>query len=275
MSQLHGIFGRPYLDLESLLGLEDQVLREVDREVGLALPLATTSYTGGSLKWMGVVAPWAEHDGYRDYGHVIEAMSDDAFVDFVSLGESPERFELARRREYRFGDETDNPLTLAQMRHLEMAHGVYFPWKHCYHLLENDRWDDKHSGHGKAFGEEARRLFPKTLALLEALPFREIGRAVIFGVAANDHAPAHRDSEPGRALSVAQSISIDPRGDKRFYLVDATGEAKTRVDARAYWFNDMDYHGVEAAPVFQYSLRVDGTFAAGFVERMERAFGRR
>lgn len=266
---LFGLFGRPYLDLEPYLDLGD--LGEVDREITYALALANTSYTGGSLKWMGVVAPWAMDDDYLDYGHVIEEMSDDALREFVSLADDPSSFDLSRREGLQFGDETDHPLTPAQMRFLELRHGVYFPWKVCYHLLENDKWDDKHSGHGKFFDEEAQRLFPRTIELVKRLPFREVGRAVLFGLLANDHAPAHRDTEPGKALGVAQSISIDPRGNKRFYLMDPTGTQKTSVDARAYWFNDMDYHGVDAAPQFQYSLRVDGTFEPSFVARLERA----
>ena len=42
------------------------------------------------------------------------------------------------------------------------------------------------------------------------------------------------------------------------------------VDSRAYWFNDMDYHGVLADPFFRYSIRIDGTFTRAF-ERELRA----
>ena len=84
----------------------------------------------------------------------------------------------------------------------------------------------------------------------------------------NDHAPAHRDTEPGAALQVAQSISFDPRGDKGLYLMDAEGGSKTVIDARVHWFNDMDYHGVDAAPRFRYSIRVDGVFDPTFVKTL-------
>ena len=163
--KLHGLFGRPYLDLEPLLDVS--AFAAVDAELSYALALARTSYTGGSLKSMGVVAPWAMDDDYIDYGHVIETMSEDEFRAFVSLAEDPSLFDLARRAEYRFGDETDHPLTPAHMRLLEYGYGVYFPWKACYHLLENDRWEDKHSGAGKRFGDEARELFPETVRFLE------------------------------------------------------------------------------------------------------------
>lgn len=272
MSGLFGLFGRPYLDLEPFLAtrLAAIDLAVVDREVTRGLAVLPASYTGGSLKWMGVVAPWAMEDGYLDYGHAIDAMTEEQVHELVLLADDPASFDMKRWREHRFGDETDHPLNLAQMRFLEFRYGVYFPWKACHHLLENDQWEDKHSGAGKKFDEATRGLFPETLRLIEALPFREIGRAVVFGLLANDHAPAHRDSEPGKSLSVAQSISIDPRGGKRFYLTDPEGGHKTRIDSRFYWFNDMDYHGVDPAPTFQYSIRVDGTFEPNFLPTVER-----
>ena len=262
---LWGIFGQPYLDLSGVLDLS--ALDAVDAEVSRGLALVESRYTGGTLKWMGVVAPWAMDDAYRDAMHVIEELPDSELAQLIALGDDPDA-PVPARDQRRFGDETERPLTRAQELWLSYRHGVYFPWKVCYHLLENDRWEDKHSGDGKTFGEEARRVFPQTVRLIESLPFAEIGRAVIFGLQPGDHAPPHRDSEPGQALSIAQSISICPRGDKRFYLQNHSDDEPLVVDARAYWFNDMDYHGVLADPYFRYSLRVDGTFAPGFVEQL-------
>lgn len=244
----------------------------MDAEISRGLVHVETSYTGGSLKWMGVVAPWQMEDGYLDYMHVIEAFDETEFLELVALADEPGQFEAGRRAEYKFGDETEHPLNRAQMRWLSIRHGVYFPWKVCYHLLENDRWDDKHSGQGKAFSDEAREVFPRTLEMVASLPFQEMGRVVIFGLEPNDHAPLHRDTEPGRALGVAQSISIDPRGTKRFYLANSEDAEPTVVDSRVYWFNDMDYHGVLADPFFRYSMRVDGVFQRSFVRDLERTF---
>ncbi len=263
-----GLFGKPFVDLEHLV--DDATLDGIDREITLGLAKVESSYTGGSLKWMGVVAPWCLDDGYRDLMHAVEAMSEAELRELVALSDEPDAFEPARLREATFGDETDHPLNRAQMRYLAYRHGVYFPWKVCYHLLENDRWDDKHSGAGKAFLDEALEVFPRTVALIRALPFREIGRVVLFGLEPNDHAPLHRDTEPGKALSVAQSISLCPRGDKRFYLCNGPDDEPLVVDKRVYWFNDMDYHGVLADPFFRYSIRVDGVFEPSFVRDLER-----
>ena len=267
MSALSGIWGEPYIDLSPFI--DTSAFADLDDEIVYALSRVDVSYTGGSLKWMNVVAPWVQEDPYVDYGHVIERFSRDEFVRFVTLADDAEIFDVERRADYRFGDETDHPLTRAQMLYLKYRYGVYFPWKACYHLLENVRWEDKHSGAGKAFSQEAFREFPRTVAFILSLPFKEIGRCVVFGIEANDHAPLHRDSEPGKSLQIAQSISFAPRGDKRFVLADAGFTAMTPVKAPIYWFNDMDYHGVLADPFFRYSIRVDGVFEAAFLKSLE------
>jgi Rieske 2Fe-2S family protein len=274
---LVGLFGRPYLDLEPLVASEE--LPALDDEISGALPLATRTSTGGTLKWMGVVAPFQMDDPYVDAMFAIERMERAELERFVALGDDPGSVDLDAPRRA-FGDETDHPFTPAQVTFLEVRHGVYFPWKACVHLLENDRWDDKHTGYvvsrrggSKDFTDEAKRLFPRTVAFVQALPFRELGRVVIFGLNANDHAPFHRDTEPGKALQIAQSISIDPRGTKRFVLAGPDGAEKVPVEARVYWFNDMDYHGVEADPSFRYSIRCDGVFEAGFMRTLRARFG--
>ncbi len=38
---------------------------------------------------------------------------------------------------------------------------------------------------------------------------------------------------------------------------------------RAYFFNNRDYHGVEADPTFRYTLRVDGTFRQDVLDALD------
>ena len=266
--KLHGIWGRPFVDMTPFI--DASRFAELDDEGTLGLARVETSFTGGTLQWMGVTAPWVREAGYVDVMDVIPRFSREEFERFAALGDERERLDPDKRAEYTFGDETDHPLTLAQMKYLKVRHRVYFPWL-CYHFLENDRWEDKHSGEGKDFDEEARLVFPKTVAFIEELPFVEIGRVVLFGVEANDHAPDHRDSEPGRELTIAHSMTLDFRGDKGLTLTDPTRTERVRIDTRAYWFNDMDYHGVTPAPFFRYSIRIDGVYEPEFLARVERS----
>ena len=137
MSKLCGIGGRPYVDLSPFI--DTSSFAELDLEIVCALPRLEPSYTGGSLKWMNVVAPWVREDGYAHYGEVIEEFSPAEFAKFIALADDPTEFDIRRQSEYAFGDETDHPLTREQMLYLKYRYGVYFRWKVCYHLLDNDR----------------------------------------------------------------------------------------------------------------------------------------
>lgn len=266
--RLWGIHGRPWIDLAPLI--DTSGFAAMDREICRGLAAVECGATGATLKWMGVVAPWQLDDEYRDAMWAVDEMSDDEWLDFAALAEHGDALRVEDRRVIKFGDETEHPFTAAQRRLLTVRHGVYFPWKTCYHLLENDRWEDKHSGAGKAFAAEAEAVFPATVAFIRSLPFAEVGRAVIFGLEADDHAPLHRDTEPGSSLSVAQSVSFAPRPGKRLYLQNSADAEPEIVEAKAYWFNDMDYHGVLPDPYFRYSVRVDGVFTPAFARAIER-----
>ncbi len=268
MSKLVGIFGKPYVDLDAVVGTD--ALPALDAEITRGLTFVEPGQTGGSLKHMGITAPWHDDDGYVDYGDVIAGFTFSQWQELVALADDPASFDGAQWKETSFGDETDHPLNRAQIRFLTYRYGVYFPWKVCVHLLENRLWDDKHHGANKDFSEDAKTHFSTTVQWVKDLPFSEIGRVVIFGLLPNDHAPAHRDSEPGQSLGIAQSISVDPRGTKRFYVTDADHDEEVVVDSSVYWFNDADYHGVKADPFFRYSVRVDGVFKPSFLRDLQK-----
>ncbi len=118
----------------------------------------------------------------------------------------------------------------------------------------------------------ARLYFPQTVAFVQRLPFEHSGRCNLMGLESNDHGTVHRDGEPEEKTKVDQFITFCPRGNKRLYLWDEEARSKTPVTGRAYWFNDSDYHGVDADPFFRYSIRVDGVFRPGFLKRLQRDF---
>ena len=262
-----GLFGRPFVDLEHLL--DAAALAEMDREITRGLVRVTPSYTGGSLKWMGVVAPWRMADGFVDLMHAVQGMSREELAELAALGDTPVDLDSASPPS--FGDETEHPLNLAQMRWLSFRHGVYFPWKVCVHLLENERWEDKHRGAGKDFTAEAKALFPRTVARIQSLPFREIGRVRDLRPGAQRPRPSAPRQRAGKG-PVGGPVDIDLSArHKRFYLQNGEGDPPFVLGARVYWFNDMDYHGVLADPFFRYSVRVDGVFEPAFLRDVERA----
>jgi hypothetical protein len=269
LGDLRGIWGRPYVDLEPFLDLSR--LEAIDDEITFGLAEVDVGYTGGSHKWMEIVPPSMEDEPYVDYGHVIAKMSRDEFARLVSLADDPDAYDLDRQGSYEFGEERPFPLSHRQMLWLKYRYGVYFPWKVFYELIPTKGWDDKSTGAGKAFTEEAEQHFPALIELVKSLPFAEIGRCNIMGLEANDHGTVHHDRSHDEKVAADHFITLCPRGDKRLFLWDEVERRKVHVRSRAYWFNDGDYHGVEADPYFRYSVRIDGFFRPEFLQRLRRA----
>ncbi len=268
MSRFRGVLGLPYVDLEPYI--DTTALDAIDDEVCVALTEIATEYTGGSHKHMGIVPPSLADDAYVDYGEVIDGFSRDEFARFIALSDTPGAFDVERQGEYLFGEEREHPLSRKQMLFLKYRYGVYFPWKVFYEMIPTLDWDDKSHGIGKAFKPEALLYFPKLVDFVRRLPFHAIGRCNLLGLEANDHGTVHTDLGETPKLAPDQFITICPRGDKRVFLWDEDAHEKTFIDARVYWFNDADYHGVEADPFFRYSIRVDGFFEEEFFARVRR-----
>jgi hypothetical protein len=265
---LTGIWGRPFLDLS--FAVDTAALPALDEELSLGLGQLPTTYTGGSHRSMGIMpSPLASEPSvdYVDYGEVLRALGPEQFEAFRSLGDPRGATPQA------YGEERERPLTHAQMQWLSYRHGVYFPWKVYYELIPNRWWSGKSQGAGKAFTAEALRLFPQTVAFIRALPFEEVGSCKLLGLAANDHGTVHRDADPAVKRTVDHFLAFCPRGDKRFFVWDEATGAHTYSPSRAYWFNDSDYHGVEATPRFTYSLRVDGVFRRDFLQALLSRYG--
>jgi hypothetical protein len=265
---IHGIFGRPYIDLAPHLDLS--ALEAIDEEVCLGLAEVPTDYTGGSHRSMEIMPASRLAEAHVDYGEVIRAMSPAAYATFRSLANEPETFP-EQAAEGTFGEERDHALSRRQMLWLEYRYGVYFPWKVYLEMIPNRRWEDKSSPEGKDFTRVARTFFPKTIAFVKSLPFLHIGRCNLMGVAPNDHGTVHRDGVHEEKPTVDHFITFCPRGNKRLYLWDEDKKEKLDVPGRAYWFNDSDYHGVDADPFFRYSIRVDGQFRPEFLATLEHA----
>lgn len=263
---IHGILGRPFVDLERYVDLS--ALGAVDDEVSLGLAEVPVDYTGGSHRSMEIMPASRSDEAHVDYGEVIAKLTPEAYATFRSLAHQPESFP-DRPAGASFGEERDHALSRRQMLWLEYRYGVYFPWKVYLEMIPNRTWDEKSSPEGKDFTRIARTFFPKTIAFVKSLPFAHIGRCNLMGLASNDHGTVHRDGVPAEKPRADHFVTFCPRGDKRLFLWDDEEQRKLHVGARAYWFNDSDYHGVDADPFFRYSIRVDGVFRPDFLASLE------
>jgi len=254
----------PFIDLSNRLDLGD--LDEVHDEVCLGLSSVSPTFTGGSHRSMGITPSRYDEGAWVDYGEVLAKMSDEDHRRFVGLSDDPAA--SAPRGSFEFGEERDVPLSRRQMLWLKYRFGVYFPWQIYVELMPNDRWENKANPEGKEFTRLARTLFPKTIALVRRLPFTCIGRCNLMGLDPHQFGTTHRDGDPDAAPP--HFITLCPAPGKRLFLWDDEARMKTFVTGRAYWFNEGDYHGVEADPFFRYSIRVDGVFTDAFLASLAR-----
>ncbi len=275
---LRGVFPGaplPYVPLDRYI--DTSAFDEIHEEVCLALTQIPVDYTGGSHRSMGIMPESRLDEAVFDYGEVIRSLSPEAFETFRSLADDPDAIDPARRQELEFGEEREIPLSRRQMLWLKFRHKVYFPWKAYVELIPNRWWSDKANPEGKDFTRIAKTFFPKTIAYVKSLPFLHIGRCNVMGLEANDWGTVHRDGDPDEQEEPDHFITICPAGDKRLFLWDEETKQKTPVLGRAYWFNDHDYHGVDADPFFRYSIRIDGVFRPDFLEMLraesQRGFG--
>jgi hypothetical protein len=256
---LRGIFpGAPFVPLERFLDLD--ALEAIHDEVCLALTQVAVDYTGGSHRSMDIMPSSRCDEAHTDYGEVIRGLSDGDFATFRSLSDDP---SITDRD---VGEEREHALSRRQMLWLKFRHKVYFPWKVYVELIPNRYWTDKATP--KDFTRIAKTFFPKTIAFVKSLPFEHIGRCNVMGLEANDHGTVHRDGDPAEQGEPDHFMTFCPAGDKRLFLWDEGTRTKTPVTGRAYWFNDHDYHGVDADPFFRYSIRVDGVFRPDFLEKL-------
>jgi hypothetical protein len=264
---IHGLFGRPFVDLERWIDLS--ALDAIHEEVCLGLSQVPVDYTGGSHRAMGIMPASRTAEAHADYGEIIPKMTPSDYAAFRSLADDPGAFPDTPSGET-FGEERDHPLSRRQMLWLEYRFGVYFPWKVYLEMIPNRYWDEKSTAEGKEFTRIAKTFFPRTVAFAQSLPFEQIGRCNIMGLSANDHGTVHRDGDPSEKPHPDHFVTICPARNKRLYLWDEEKEEKLVVNARAYWFNDSDYHGVDADPFFRYSIRIDGVFRPDFLDRLSR-----
>ncbi len=101
---------------------------------------------------------------------------------------------------------------------------------------------------------------PYTKECVEQLPFKEIGRVVIYASWATSVVPCHRDDPPSENYD--QMITFNPGGYRPVYIYDSMRQKKRHLpeDWKAYSYNTTDYHGVDSVPHFSYTVRVDGQF---------------
>lgn len=166
------------------------------------------------------------------------------------------------------GPEPDEYKKSCVWRYAYYALGAIIPWFFVVYLKLN-HFTTK-TNDDAASWSSAAKYFPKLLKYLDTLPFKSIGRVLFFTTYPNAPIATHRDS----VIKEHSDHNINlffTGGDRKSYIFDP--KTKERVylqpNSRSYFFNNRDFHGVDAEPKFRYTLRIDGTFNDDIIEKLK------
>ena len=142
-------------------------------------------------------------------------------------------------------------------RYMYFGMNAVIPWFFGLYLKENSF--DKKTSNGK--WTNASKDFPLLIEYLNTLPFKEIGRVLFLCTYPGTGVCTHRDAQMTNHKDHNINLFFDA-GSRPSFIWDEITKEKIYLEssAKSYFFNDRDYHGVDAEPEFRYTLRVDGTF---------------
>jgi hypothetical protein len=102
----------------------------------------------------------------------------------------------------------------------------------------------------------------KFILSLQNSIFHDIGRVLFFISYPNVATVVHRDYE--QVPHKDHSVNFYFNEGRPAFIYNEVDQSKNYLDSncRAYFFNNRDYHGVDAEPRMRYTLRVDGTFTS-------------
>ncbi len=162
----------------------------------------------------------------------------------------------------------ENPMVILY-KYAYFAMGSTIPWMFTVYLKRNIFRTKTGAAQQFDWTDTAKQHFPKVMKYIESLPFKSVGRVLFFTTYPNARVPAHRDwyLNPHKDHNInlffnagwRPSYVLDDINNKKHYLPEG---------ATSYFFNNRDYHGVDAVSEFRYTLRVDGVFEDSLAESL-------
>ena len=137
------------------------------------------------------------------------------------------------------------------------AMGATIPWFFGLYLMNNKFTQKTKSG---IYNEEVMQHFPLLREYLKTLPFKVIGRVMFFCTYPGAGVAIHRDWPMEEHSD--HNINIFFNDYRPSFIWNEKKKEKIYLEkgAKSYFFNNRDYHGVDAETTFRYTLRIDGTF---------------
>lgn len=145
---------------------------------------------------------------------------------------------------------------------------VYHPYHICY--IRPEREFENKNRSDRTFWHQNEKNFPSMRSFVEHLPFKEVGRILFFITEHNHRTLIHFDagSEEKRKRSNHDFLTMWTRPHKRLFVWDEDTDRRYYVDTPVAYFNELDWHGTDAAPIKTFTFRVEGVFEDWVHEQM-------
>ena len=109
---------------------------------------------------------------------------------------------------------------------------------------------------------EDQKNFPELMDLIYRMPFKEIGRIVIFINEPYMPCFIHSDVYPGEFIWFRTTL------DKKFFIYDKETKAKNYITSYSAYFDPAQHHGADPNIFPSFSIRVDGPFTEEFKKKI-------
>jgi len=242
---LKGVGGRPFIDLDFLL--TQNQFNEMDFEIGVGMAKTKDAIPGGSVR--GQIPPALR----KDFGGVLESEVMNNLEHYDPTGKHREAMRTMERHE--------------RQKYCYMVLGSVPVWHQLIYIRNiapTAGWQNIEP----FWTKEGLKLFPKVVEYAKTLPFKVLGRVLIFCTYPHYPIPTHRDwiQTPHQD----HHINITSKLNRGIYIYDEVKNEKTYLppEVRTYFFNLRDYHGVEAYPQYTYTLKFEGLFTDEFANKI-------
>jgi hypothetical protein len=130
-------------------------------------------------------------------------------------------------------------------------------WDYAIHLRNYSAYE--YRGKQSSWLPYAEKFLSETIALVQSLPFKEIGYCMILKFNKRYGTTPHRDSYFKNNNIHLLNIVLN-KNSVPFYTYDSLKKNKSYTPSWAFTFNELDLHGSDPEPETTYMLRVDGIY---------------
>jgi hypothetical protein len=194
------------------------------------------------------------------FGLIPQHINDEKCLDSYLL--NAEKYGI-REDAYSYASKIDNYHALK--RYYISKFNITKSWKRVFHFRRPLPFYEK--GNPTDWKNNIDR-FPKLRRLIESLPFKHMGIALIFRSKEDNRLLIHRDSYARNHCLQHINISLSKQ-NRRVFVYDPISNTRTYLDSdtRSYTFNECDLHGAD--PQFDHMvLRIDGQFEDWFCKKL-------